>query len=344
MRKVFIIAEAGVNHNGSLALAKEMIDLASSAQCDAVKFQTFIPRLLVSQRAEKAAYQKRNMPEKMNENQLKMLENLALEVNEFSLLKRYCDKKGIIFLSTPFDYTSVNTLVKLVPAFKIASGDCANLAFLDFIASKGKPIILSTGMCTLGEVESAVNRILLTLKISNRSNFPNLTLLHCTTNYPCPYPEANLRAMVTLQNAFDLPVGYSDHTLGIEVSIAAVALGATMLEKHFTMDKSLEGPDHRASMSPDELKQWISAIRNIEASLGSGRKKPNASEKKIMQVARKSILANRDIPKGARISPSMLIEKRPATGISPDDKAKIIGLKVTRAINADEPVTWRHFK
>jgi len=334
--KVFIIAEAGVNHNGSLDLAYQLIDVAKDAGADAVKFQTFKADNVVSKLADKAEYQKKTTGS--NKSQLEMIKKLELSFEDFVKLKKYCDKKGIMFLSTPFDYESVDFLEKLVPLYKVGSGEITNLPFLGYIGKKRKPIILSTGMANLGEVEEAINTI---RKVNLNAD---ISLLHCTTNYPTSYEEVNLKAMQTLVAVFKLPVGYSDHTLGMEVPIAAVAMGAKIIEKHFTLDKNLPGPDHKASLEPVELKKMVKAIRNIEVALGDGIKKPNKSEIEIMKVARRSLIALRDIRVGEIIKESDIAIKRPGTGIQPKFKDIVIGMKLINDIKQDEPFRWENFK
>ena len=327
----FIIAEAGVNHNGSLKLAKKLINVAKATGVDAVKFQTFKTEGVMTENVPMAKYQKKNIGK--TETQFQMVKRLELPFEDFIILKKYCDKKGIIFLSTPHSEDAIDFLEPLVPAYKIGSGDLTNLPFLEKIAKKRKPIILSTGMATLGEVEEAVNTI-------KKEGNNKIILLHCTTNYPCPLEEVNLRAMETLKKEFDLPVGYSDHTLGITVPIMAVTLGATVLEKHFTLDKNLPGPDHKASLEPKEFKEMIRAIRDVEKALGSSIKKPTKSEEKIKKVARKSIVAKVDIPKRAKITKDMLVIKRPGTGIEPKFLDKVIGKRTKKEIKKDELITW----
>ncbi|RMH72103.1 MAG: N-acetylneuraminate synthase [Gemmatimonadetes bacterium] len=343
MPRVFIIAEAGVNHNGDINLARQLIDVAVEAKVDAVKFQTFKAEALVSQYAERAQYQIDNMGDGQA-SQLEMLRALELTYNEFVQLKTDCDHAGIQFLTTPFDRESADFIEDLVKIYKISSGEVINLPFLKHIATKGKPIILSTGMCNLGEVERAVQTIQ-TVQSSTTppTAFSPLTLLHCTTNYPCPYEEVNLRAMQTLKNAFQLPVGYSDHTMGIEIPTAAAALGATVIEKHFTLDRTLPGPDHKASLEPHELKQMVSAIRHVETSLGTGIKQPNPSEMEIMFAVRKSLVATQLISAGERITPDKIAIKRPGTGITPTEIDRIIGKTVLVDIHPGEPLTWDHF-
>ena len=334
--KVFIIAEAGVNHNGSLDLAYQLIDVAKDAGADAVKFQTFKAENVVSELADKAEYQKKTTGS--DKSQLEMIKELEISFNDFIKLKKYCDKKGIMFLSTPFDHQSIDFLHDLVDIYKIPSGEIINYPYLKHIAAKNKPIIMSTGMANLREVEEAIN----TIRTVNSK--AKISLLHCTTNYPTPYEEVNLKAMLTLAAVFKLPVGYSDHTLGIEISVAAVAMGAKIIEKHFTLDKKLPGPDHKASLELGELKEMVKAIRNIEIALGDGIKKPNKSEIEIMKVVRKSLMATRDIRAGEIIKESDIAIKRPGTGILPKFKEIVIGMKLINDIRQDEPFRWENFK
>ncbi len=326
----FIIAEAGVNHNGSLELAKKLVDVAKEAGVDAVKFQTFKTEKVVSKFAPKAEYQIKNTGN--NESQYEMIKKLELTEEEFIELYKYTKEKGLIFLSTPFDFESADFLEDLVPAYKISSTDLTNLPFLEYIAKKGKPIILSTGMATLGEIEEAVN----TIKKYNE----DIILLHCITNYPADFEELNLRAIKTLKEAFKLPVGYSDHSLGIYAPIAAVTLGAIVIEKHFTIDKNLPGPDHKASLNPEELKEMVKAIRLTEKALGDGIKRPTFSEEKIKKVARKSLVANIDIPKGSIIKREMVTIKRPGIGIEPKYLDIVVGKMAKRDIKKDEVLKW----
>lgn len=328
--KTFIIAEAGVNHNGKIELAYKLIDAAKEAGADAVKFQTFIPEKGVSKFADKANYQKKTTGK--NESQLDMIKKLSLSFKDHKKLLEYCKNKNIKFLSSPFDLDSINFLNKLgLNIFKIPSGEIINLPYLRKIGSLNKKLIMSTGMANLGEVEFALDVL-----INSGTKRENITILHCTTNYPCPYEEVNLKAMLTLKEAFKIPVGYSDHTLGIEVPVAAVALGATVIEKHFTLDKNMEGPDHKASLEPDELKAMVKAIRIIENALGDGIKKPNKSETDIMKVARKSIVAFKDIKIGETFSEDNITIKRPGTGISPMRWDELIGKKANRKYKEDE--------
>jgi N-acetylneuraminate synthase len=329
--RCFIIAEAGVNHNGDAKLAKRLIDMAKNAGADAVKFQTFKAEEIVTARTPMAGYQQKNLGE--NESHREMLKKLELKYEDFIELKKYCDNKDIIFLSTPHTENAIDFLEPLVPLYKIGSGDLTNLPFLEKVAQKGKPIILSTGMSTLMEVKEAVNTII------NKKN-KKIILLHCTTNYPCPLGEVNLMAMKTLENELGLPVGYSDHTEGILISVAAVALGACVIEKHFTLDKGLRGPDHKASLEPQEFKEMIQAIRAAEKALGDGVKKPSRNEDKIKGLIRKSITAKVNIPIGAVIYEDMLAIKRPGKGIPPKYLFKIIGAKAKKNIAQDKIVRW----
>lgn len=330
---VYIIAEAGVNHNGDIEIAKRLVDAALNAGADAVKFQTFIPEHVVTKNAERAAYQKTNMPSK-EESQLEMISRLALGYEEFRALKRYCDQRGIMFLSTPFDYYSVDFLYELgVPLFKVASGELVNHPFLKYISAKGKPLILSTGMATLGEVEEA-------LAVAREAGAGEITLLQCTSNYPASFGDVNLRAMVTMQQAFGVKVGYSDHTPGTEAAVAAVALGACIIEKHFTLNRRMEGPDHRASLEPDELAAMVQAVRNVEIALGDGRKRPSDAEIEIMQVARRSLVAACDIAAGEIITAGKLAAKRPGTGIPPKMWDVVVGRRARVDIPADMVIMW----
>ena len=328
MKKVLIIAEAGVNYNGSLELAYKMVDKAKEAGADIVKFQTGVPEKVMSRFAEKAEYQKKTTG--AGESQLDMVRKLMLKFEEFVPLKQYCENAGIKFLSTPFDTSSVEFLDGLgCDLWKIPSGEITNLPYLLKIAKTGKPIILSTGMSTLDEVGEAI-------KILKNNGAGEITLLHCTTEYPAPYADVNLRAMETMRDKFGLAVGYSDHTPGIEVPIAAVAMGATVIEKHFTLDRNMEGPDHKASLEPDELAAMIRSIRNVEKAIGTGEKIPSESEKKNMPIARKSIIAARDIKKGEILTEQNLTTKRPGNGISPMKWNEVIGTMAIRDFAEDE--------
>ena len=329
--RVFIIAEAGVNHNGSIELAKELIDVAAETGVDAVKFQTFKAEKLVSKDAVKAKYQKENM-NTADDSQFSMLKKLELDVDTHHELISYCKHKNIMFLSTPFDHESIALLNDLgLEIFKIPSGEITNLPYLRHIGKLGKKVILSTGMADIGEIEDALD-VLVTAGTSKES----ITVLHANTMYPTPIEDVNLRAMQTIAYAFGVDVGYSDHTLGIEVPIAAVAMGAKVIEKHFTLDKTMEGPDHKASLVPKELKAMVKAIRNIELALGSSMKKPSQSEKPNMEVVRKSIVARKPIKKGEKLSEENLTVKRPSYGISPMRWDEIIGTISQKDYEADE--------
>ena len=329
---VFIIAEAGVNHNGSLELAKKLIDVAVEAGADAVKFQTFKAENLVSKSAKKAKYQIENTGS--DESQYEMLKKLELKFDEFEELKKYCDKKGIMFLSTPFDFESIEFLDKLgLEIFKIPSGEITNYPYLKEIGKLKKRVILSTGMANLCEIEEA-----LSVLEKFGTNRENIIVLHANTEYPTPIEDVNLRAMLSIKEAFKVKVGYSDHTLGIEVPIAAVAMGASVIEKHFTLDKNKEGPDHKASLEPDELKAMVKAIRNIEIALGNGIKKPSKSESKNIEIARKVIVAKRDIKKGEKFSEENLTVKRAWKGITPMKWDEVIGRIADKDYKEDEAI------
>lgn len=328
---VFIIAEAGVNHNGDMNLAKKLIDIAVDAGVDAVKFQTWQTELLVTKEAIQAEYQTENTG--VEESQYDMLKRLEFSYDEFRELKKYCDNKKIIFLSTPDEQTSANFLLELQEIFKIGSGELTNLPYLRHIGKFGKKVILSTGMGTLGEVDKALEILIRagTLK-------ENITILHATTQYPTPMEDVNLNAMLTLKNAFNISVGYSDHTMGIEVSIAAVALGAKVIEKHYTLSKDMEGPDHKASLEPNELKSMVSAIRNIEKALGDGEKRPKKSEISTLKVVRKSIVSTKKIKAGDIFTEENLTTKRVGSGISSNLWDEVISLKSNYDFNIDEPI------
>ena len=322
----FIIAEAGVNHNGELKLARQLVDTAVEAGADAVKFQTFQARRLVTEKAPKADYQLRATDS--SESQFEMLSRLELSHEDHHDLKEYCQRRGILFLSTPFDELSADFLEQLgVPAFKMGSGELTNLPFLLHVARKSKPMIVSTGMASLGEVESAVEAI------HSQGNL-DLILLHCVSNYPADPADINLRAMDTLRCAFDLPVGYSDHTQGIEIPLAAAALGACVIEKHITLDRHLPGPDQAVSLEPDELKTLVRGIRLVESALGDGRKRPAASEADTASVARKSLVAAIDIPAGTALTGEMIAIKRPGNGLPPALRSSLIGRRTRNAIPA----------
>ena len=325
--RVLIIAEAGVNHNGDIEIAKKLIYEAKNAGADIVKFQTFDVDKVVSVCASMAPYQKKALG--MDVSQKEMLTGLMLSQDDFTALADLCKKTGITFLSTPFDIDSVRFLNSLQDIWKIPSGEITNYPYLAEIAKTGKDIILSTGMCTLDEVDEAI-------KLLKSKGAGNITLLHCTTDYPASMDEVNLNAMITLRDRFGCRAGYSDHTRGSEAAIAAVALGAPVIEKHFTLDRTMTGPDHKASLEPHELKAMVDSIRNIERALGDGKKVPTPSEKKNLEIARKSIVAATDIKKGDVFSEDNLTTKRPGCGISPMKWNEVIGTTAKRDFCADE--------
>ena len=327
MSRVLIIAEAGVNHNGNIDIAKKLIDEARNCGADVVKFQTFNPKKLASRQAVMADYQKENLG--IVESQESMLSKLTLKPEDYVELARYCHEAGIIFLSTPFELESVHFLDSLQDIWKIPSGEITNYPYLVEIAKTGKDIILSTGMSTLEEVDAA-------LDVLKKNGAGKITLLHCTTNYPTPMKDVNLRAMLTLKEHFGLSVGYSDHSKGIEVPLAAVALGAEIIEKHFTLDRNMEGPDHKASLESDELKAMVEGIRKVEEALGTGIKSPSESEKANIPIVRKSIIANRKIKAGEILTAENLTTKRPGTGISPMRWNEVLGTKAVRDFEEDE--------
>lgn len=328
----FIIAEAGVNHNGDIDRAKRLIDVAVEAGADAVKFQTFHADDFIIGTAEKAEYQK--IATSSEESQYEMIKSLELTDSEFQELFLYAHNKNIIFLSTPFDEKSVDFLDKLgVPAFKIPSGELTNTILLKKIAEKRKPVILSTGMADLGEIKRAV-------EVLQKNGAGEIILLHCTTSYPAPINSVNLRAMETMRREFRLPIGYSDHTEGITIPIAAVAMGAQVIEKHFTLDRTLPGPDHRVSLEPCELKAMIRAIRDVERAFGDGIKRPVPEENSMKRVARRSIVAKADIQAGAVLKASDLAVKRPGTGIEPRYLDLFINKKAKKTIARDQIITW----
>lgn len=329
MKKVFIIAEAGVNHNGSIELAKQLIDKGAEAGVDAVKFQSFKADKLVTVNAEKADYQKANMGNN-KDNQYEMIKKLELDYDKHQELMDYATEKGVMFLSSAFDLESIDLLVELdLSVFKIPSGEITNLPYLRKIARTKKPIILSTGMASMSEIEDAI-------RILKDNGSKEITVLHCNTEYPTPMNDVNLTAMNTIKEAFKVNIGYSDHTLGIEIPIAAVALGAEVIEKHFTLDKTMEGPDHKASLEPKELQEMVRSIRNIEMALGDGIKTPTVSERKNKPIARKSIVAKSMINIGEAYSEENLDIKRPGTGISPMLWDDIIGTIANKNYQIDE--------
>ena len=339
--KTFIIAEAGVNHNGDVAIAKKLVDAAVEAGADAVKFQTFKAGKIVTATAAKATYQTENTG--AGETQLEMLKRLELSPSAHEELAGYCEKKGIIFLSTPFDAESADMLDMLgMKIFKIPSGEITNKSLIEHIALKRKPIILSTGMSYIGEVEKAIGWINESWMQWNEK--PQLTLLHCVSNYPALPEDSNLLAIKTMEKAFRLPVGYSDHTPGIEVAIAAVALGAKVIEKHFTLDRDMAGPDHKASLEPEGFKTMVKAIRSVEKSLGDGIKRPVQNEEDTKIAARRSLVAARDIMAGKIISSDDVAVKRPGDGILPEFKDIIVGMRARQNIAADSVIKWEYLK
>ncbi len=332
---IFIIAEAGVNHNGDMVLARKLIDVAADAGADAVKFQTFTPEEIVSDVAPQAAYQATNTGKE--ESQIAMLRGLVLPRKEHAALKKYAEKKGLIFLSTPFSISDADFLETLdIAAYKIPSGELTNQPFLAHIAKKGKPVILSTGMGTLEEVREA-------LSVLTENGATGIALFHCTSEYPTPPADINLRAMQTLASEFGLPTGLSDHSEGVCVAIAAVALGAQLIEKHFTLDRTLPGPDHVMSLEPNELKEMIRCIRMVEQSLGSPEKKPTEGELDTARVARKSVVAHRDIAEGVRVVSEDVYIVRPGTGIAPKHFDEVIGKTSKQIIPRGTPLQWEMF-
>jgi N,N'-diacetyllegionaminate synthase len=327
---VLIIAEAGVNHNGDIELARMLVDVAAAAAADSVKFQTFTADKVVTSHAKKAEYQ--NNTTDAGESQYAMIKKLELTRETHRVLIEHCKVKGIQFFSTGFDLESIDLLLELgLDSFKIPSGEITNLPYLRHVGRYGKPVILSTGMATLKEIEIALN-------ILEQAGTPHksITVLHCNTEYPTPMIDVNLRAMLTIRDTFDVQVGYSDHTLGIEVAIAAVALGATVIEKHFTLDRNLPGPDHKASLEPEEFKAMVIAIRNIEKAMGDGVKRPSPSEAKNLPIARKSLVAACEILEGEVFSEINLTVKRPGTGLSPMRWDEVLGCKALRCFKPDE--------
>lgn len=335
MNKVFIIAEAGVNHNGQMDLAYRLIDVAKAACADAVKFQTAVPELVMTDAAQKANYQKRETGH--IESQLVMAKKIHLPLDAYKDLKAYCDKIDILFLSTPFDMLSIDTLEKLnLPVFKIPSGEITNKPYLQRIAKTGKPVIMSTGMADMNEIKVAIDVLL-----DAGMTLDKITILHCNTQYPTQMMDVNLLAMKTIEKELGVKVGYSDHTLGIEVPIAAVALGAAVIEKHFTLDRNLPGPDHKASLEPQELMDMVKAIRNVELAMsGDGRKIPTNSELENKPIARKSIHLSYDLPADTVLRSEHLVMKRPGDGLSPMDIEKVIGMKLVVALKADTKLKW----
>lgn len=333
MEKVYIIAEAGDNHNGDFNTALKLVDVAKRAGADCVKFQTFVTEEIISKYAEMAEYQKKNTGKE--ESQFEMVKRLELSFDEFRKIKEYCDRVGIQFLSTPFDLKSVDFLNELgVPFFKIPSGEITNYPYLIKIAHTGKPVVMSTGMCEPDEILAAIN-------VLEKNGSGEITLLHCNTEYPTPLKDVNLYAMRTMKKMFGKKVGYSDHTKGIEVPVAAVALGACVIEKHFTLDKNMPGPDHKASLEPDELGRMVKNIRNIEIALGDGVKRVSESERKNIAIARKSIVARRNIQEGETLTEENLAVKRPGTGINPMQWMEVLGTRAVRDFKEDELIEIR---
>lgn len=335
---ILIIAEAGVNHNGSIEIAKKMIDAAFEAGADFVKFQTFKASNLVSKSAIKAEYQKK-YTDKKDDSQFEMLRKLELDQSAHFELNNYCKSKGIQFLSSGFDEESIDFLDKLgTHFFKIPSGEITNKPYLQHIAKKGKPVIMSTGMASMKEIKAAIDVL-----ITNDLLKEQITVLHCNTEYPTPMEDVNLKAMLTIHNELGVKVGYSDHTPGIEIPIAAAALGAIVIEKHFTLDRNLPGPDHKASLEPNELKTMVTAIRNVELALkGSGIKEPSESEKPNMVIARKSIHLKQRVDAGTKLTTEHLIMRRPGDGISPMEIDQVIGKTLAVALEADTMLSWDH--
>ena len=325
-----IIAEAGVNHNGDIELARQLIDVAADAGVDYVKFQTFKAERLVTAKAPKAEYQKSTTG--VAESQYEMIRKLELDVDTHKELIKHCRKRQVRFLSTAFDIESIDLLIELgIDLFKIPSGEITNLPYLRRIAKTGKPVILSTGMATLGEIEAVIKVL-----IDSGCSRGDLKVLHCNTQYPTPMCDVNLRAMLAIHDAFKVSVGYSDHTLGIEIPIAAVALGACVIEKHFTLDRNMEGPDHAASLEPHELKKMVLAIRNVQKALGDGIKQPSKSESPNLAIARKSIVAAMSIEKGELLTSVNLTTKRPGSGVSPMEWDRYVGRIAARRYKTDE--------
>ena len=325
---VLIIAEAGVNHNGSLDLALKMVDEAKRAGADIVKFQTAIPENVISKYADKAEYQKKTTGNE--ESQLEMCKRIHLKLSDYDIIKKYCEEAGIEFLSTPFDLESIDYLEKLgMKLWKIPSGEITNLPYLIKIAKTGRPVIMSTGMAELKEVEEAVN-------VLKENGAGEITLLHCTTEYPAPFESVNLRAMNTLREKFGTEVGYSDHTVGFEVAVAAAVLGASVVEKHFTLNHNMEGPDHKASLEPEEFEIMVNNIRLIEKARGDGVKQPAEAEKKNIAIARKSIVAAKNIKKGEILTEDNITVKRPGSGISPMKWFEVLGTEAVRDFGEDE--------
>lgn len=328
--KCLIIAEAGVNHNGKLDLALRLCDAAKEAGADVVKFQTWKTENLITQNVDQADYQKNNTGK--TESQFDMLKKLELSHSDFKVIKQHCDKIGILFASTADEPESLDFLIDLgIPFIKVGSGDIGNVSFLRYIGSKHKPVILSTGMSTLDDVEFSINAL-------RQGGAKDITLLHCTTNYPCPYEDVNLRAMLTLKNTFNLPIGYSDHTIGRDIAVAAVSLGATIIEKHFTLDCQMEGPDHLASTEPKDFADLVNGIRIVENGLGTGIKEPTSAEKQISKVVTKRIVAKRGIKKGELFTLDNLCVKRNDVGTLARNWDTILGQTALKDYTIDEGI------
>ncbi len=334
MKKTIIIAEAGVNHNGDIQIAKRLIDVAAEAGVDYVKFQTFKTKNLVSQKAAMASYQEANLGSKSS--QFEMIKKLELDIEAHHILKEYCAIKKVNFLSTAFDLDSIDLLEKIgIDFYKIPSGEITNKPYLEKIASKGKPIVMSTGMCDMEDIRKAFNTL-----CDHGANRSTITILHCNTQYPTPLSDVNLNAMDTIREEFGVDIGYSDHTLGIEVSLAAVAKGAKILEKHFTLDRKMKGPDHKASLEPSELKQLVILTRNIDIALGSKEKKPSPSESQNIPIARKSVHLSVALKKGTSLTKDHFAMKRPGHGISPMEYEKLIGEVINKDLPSDHLLTY----
>jgi len=331
----FVIAEAGINHNGKLHLAKKLVDIAIESNADAIKFQTYKSQEVVLPNVKNAKYAKNNY--RKNYSQLEMIRKFELSYDDFVALKNYSDKKGIIFLSSPHSYDAIDFLADLVPAFKFGSGDITNIPALSYAATKGKPIILSTGMSTISEIKEAIKYI-------KKEQNNNIVLLHCTTSYPCPYNEINLRAIITMRRELDCLIGYSDHSLGITVPIMAVTLGAVMIEKHITLSNNLVGPDHKASLEPKEFKRMVLEIRKSEQALGSFKKVPTLTEKKTIAIVRKSIVSISDIEINQIITQNMIGVKRPGYGIEPKFINKVIGKRANKKIFKNSLIMFSDIK
>lgn len=332
---VYIIAEVGVNHNGDIKIAQKMIDEAKKAGCDCVKFQTFVADNLVTKEAPKAQYQKETTGE--NETQYEMLKKLELSLEDFRILKEYCDFSQIDFLSTPFDEQSVDILEDLgIDKYKIPSGEITNKPLIEYIAKTKKEILLSTGMSTIDEIQEAMDWI--------EFYHTNISLFHCTSSYPTPYQDVNMNALITLKKRFDKPIGYSDHTQGIEISLMAVAMGAQLIEKHFTLDRNMEGPDHKASLEPSELKELVDKTRNIEQAFGNDIKQPTEQELQTKLVARKSLVASKTLNIGDVITKLDIVCKRPGIGIPPKFYNEVLGKEVVESITKDSLIEFRKLR